>query len=320
MKLDTGSETLIRQYLLAALTEEEREQVEARLMVDNDFFQQINLIEDELVDEYLDQVLSPQERQRFEETFLGAPERQHKLRFAKALRVYTANTARVSALEVKRERAPWWQPILALLNPPRPILAYSLGTAVLALAVGGPWMLIRMAGQERRIEALQAQLQSGEASESRLRSQYEEQRAQTDRIAAQLQEEQVKWSSMKMAGGQGTRESRFPLANTLDMFLSPGMMRDASASQRLEIPKEISLVTLKLDLPENRFKTYKAVLLNDGLEILSRSRLRASESGSRIIVRLDLPASDLQTGDYEIQLSGAGQNDSDSYVLRVIKQ
>jgi uncharacterized coiled-coil protein SlyX len=309
MKLDTGSETLIRRYLLAALTEEERERVEARLMV-----------EDELVDEYLDQVLTPRERQRFEETFLGAPERQHKLRFAKALRAYAAKAARVGALEVKRERAPWWQPILTLLNPPRPILAYSLGTAVLILAIGGPWTLVRMAGLEHRIEALQSQQQSREAQVSSLHSQYVEQRAKTDRIAAQLRQEQEKWSAMESAAGKGTRESRFPLVNTLAMVLTPGMTRGANASQRLEIPKGVSLVTLKLDLPENRFKTYKAVLLNDGQEILSRSGLKASDSGSQIIVRLDVPASDLQSGDYAIQLFGAGQNDFDSYVLRVIKK
>jgi hypothetical protein len=320
MKLDAGSETLIRRYLLAAVTEDEREQIETRLMVDDDFFQQINLVEDELVDEYLDQVLSPGDRLRFEDIFLCAPERQHKLRFSKALRIYATNTAQAKASENRPEKAAWWQPILALLNPPRPVLAYSLATAVLSIAVGGPWTFIRISGLGNQIAALQAQQQNRDARESDLRSQYQEQRAKTDRIAAQLRKEKERWSALQATGGGRLTGARIPMVDTLSMLLSSGVTRDAQASQRLEIPKGATLVALKLDLPENRFKTYKAVLLSEGQEILSRSGLKASDSGSQILIRLEVPASDLRSGDYEIRLFGAGQNEFDSYVLQVIRK
>ena len=321
MKLEPSSEVLIRRYLLAAVTEEEREQVEARLMIDDDFFQQINLVEDELVDEYLDEVLSPKDRRGFEETFLCAPERQHKLRFARALRAYAGKAARVGALEGKREKAPWWQPILTLLNPPRPVLAYSLGAAVLSIAVGGPWTLIRIAGLERRIEALQAQQQSREVHESVPRAQYDELMVKTNQISAQLRQEQEKWSTAQSAGGKGSSESRTPLISTLALVLTPGMTRGAQSSQTLQIDRGTSLIVLKLDLPENRHKTYKAVLLHNGQEVLSRNGLRASESADQVIVRLELAASDLTSGDYQIRLFGSGPTDVfEAYGFRVTRK
>jgi hypothetical protein len=107
MKLDASSDLLIRRYLLSSVSEAEREQVETRLMTDDEFFQQINLVEDELVEQYLDHELSAADRARFEGTFLCAPERQHKLRFTKALRVYAAEAAKQRAAAVEPVVLPW---------------------------------------------------------------------------------------------------------------------------------------------------------------------------------------------------------------------
>lgn len=205
MKLDASSEVLIRRYLLGDISEEERDQVETRLMADDAFFQQVNLVEDDLIDEYLDQDLTPKDRKRFEVTFLCAPERQHKLRFAKALHTYVANAAvrRVPGPEPAID--PWWQPIADFLRLQRPALAYPLTAAMLLLLIGGPWTFVRIAGLESQITALK---QNRDAGESRLRSLYEDQRAKTDSLAAQLQQQQEKWAAAQAAGE--SRSGRVP--------------------------------------------------------------------------------------------------------------
>ncbi len=318
MKLDAQSEILIRRYLLGAVSETERDEVESRLMVDDDFFRQIDLAEDELIDDYLDRDLSPKDCRRFEETFLCAPERQHKLRFARALRTYATNAAKAAASDAKAKAAPWWQPILALLNPPRQVLVASLASAVITVLAGGPWTYLRITGLEQKIAALQSSRQD---EETRMRSLYEGQRAKTDQLAEQLRHEQAKWSAAQSGGGRLFADTRSAFANTLSVLLSPGLTRSADSARRLDIPKGTAIVRVKLDLPENPYATYTAVLLSEGQEILARKNLKASETPDRITISLDLPASDLPGGDYELRLFGTNQADHlQTYVLRIARR
>src|SRR5262249_22755091 len=52
-------------------------------------FEQLLMEEDELIDDYLQGMLSRQEKKRFEKIFLVLPERREKLDFARTLRQYT---------------------------------------------------------------------------------------------------------------------------------------------------------------------------------------------------------------------------------------
>jgi len=53
--------------------------------------------EDELIDQYLKDQLTPAESEAFENHFLRAPERQQKLRFAKALKKLVAEQSSADA-------------------------------------------------------------------------------------------------------------------------------------------------------------------------------------------------------------------------------
>ncbi len=314
MNIDANDEILIRRYLLGLISEAELENVESRVMTDDGFFQQINLVEDELIDEYLDGDLSSKDCRAFEDIFLRAPERQNKLRFARALHTYAANAARSAASEPQAQAVPWWQPVLALLTPPRNVLAFSLATAVVAILVGGPWAYLRIAGLEQRIAALQV---SRQEEAVRSLSLYQSQQVRTEQITTQLRRAQEELSAAQ-SGGARLSGPRVALSNTLSVLLIPGMTRSGGSGQRLEIPKNAAIVRVTLDLPENRFEAYTAVVLGDGQEILARKNLKASEKPDRITLRFDLPASDLSSGDYEIRLFGANQTDQfETYVLRV---
>jgi hypothetical protein len=78
----------IRRYLLGQLTDGAREDFEQELLVDEDLFEELQVVEDELNDAYLLGELPRDERAQFEQYFLAAPERQEKLRFARALNRY----------------------------------------------------------------------------------------------------------------------------------------------------------------------------------------------------------------------------------------
>ena len=88
LKSNTEERIATRQYLLGDLPPGSLRLLEERILGDKDFYEELLIAEDELVDEYLADRLSQAERHLFESHFLIAPERQHKVRFGGALRKY----------------------------------------------------------------------------------------------------------------------------------------------------------------------------------------------------------------------------------------
>ncbi len=83
----------IRRYLLGKLSDGDSEQIEQELLANDDLFEEILIVEEELADEYVAGKLGPEERADFERHFLATPERQQNLRFAQALNRYVTNRA-----------------------------------------------------------------------------------------------------------------------------------------------------------------------------------------------------------------------------------
>src|SRR6185436_11065760 len=100
MTLNRNDLIMIRQYLLGQLEEGQQQVIEQRLLTEDDLFEELEVAEDELSDEYVADELTPVDRKQFEQYFLSTPERQRELRFATDLRQYVAKkTARGEATE-----------------------------------------------------------------------------------------------------------------------------------------------------------------------------------------------------------------------------
>lgn len=74
----------IRDYLLGALLEKRREEIEQKFFEDDDFHLEVEIVEEELFDDYLQNNLPEPERRLFETHFLASPLRQKRLKFARA--------------------------------------------------------------------------------------------------------------------------------------------------------------------------------------------------------------------------------------------
>ena len=72
-------------YLLGQLPEEEHARIERALLEDEDAFQQLLALEDELFHDYAQGGLDPEQRRRFEERFLASEEGRRRLADARAL-------------------------------------------------------------------------------------------------------------------------------------------------------------------------------------------------------------------------------------------
>ncbi len=76
----------MRLYLLGELTEEEERQVELRLMSDAAYVEESEIIEEEIIEQYINGTLSREESNRIKQHFFKSSQRQSKLRFALALK------------------------------------------------------------------------------------------------------------------------------------------------------------------------------------------------------------------------------------------
>lgn len=89
MLVETHETAEIRKYLLGNIkVEDEMRKIEERLMFDDDYFEEILMQEEELIQDYVDGHLSADERRRFEKHFFISEERRSKIEFARALRRY----------------------------------------------------------------------------------------------------------------------------------------------------------------------------------------------------------------------------------------
>src|SRR6516225_4038746 len=93
MNQSSNDQETVRHYLLDQLQEPEQIAIEDRLLMDDAFFQRLEMIEDELIDDYVSGSMSETDRQAFVAHFLAAPERQKKLKFAQAMHRYAKGQA-----------------------------------------------------------------------------------------------------------------------------------------------------------------------------------------------------------------------------------
>jgi hypothetical protein len=92
-----NAEREIRDFLLGRLPAERREEVERRILVEDEFHLEIEIVENELLDDYVRERLVESERRLFELNFLASPLRRQRLKLARAFQD-KINAAAVPAL------------------------------------------------------------------------------------------------------------------------------------------------------------------------------------------------------------------------------
>jgi hypothetical protein len=145
LKPDIQPHEEIREYLLGRFASEDAAIVEERLLTDDALYQELLILEDELIDQYLAGQLTDFDKRSFEGHFLIPLERREKLRFAGNLKKYVSragadNSARAATATGPESTMPAVPPPVPKktfwpLTWKRPILSYSLAAAaVLVLA------------------------------------------------------------------------------------------------------------------------------------------------------------------------------------------
>ena len=124
----------IRRYLLGRLSDGAGEELEQNILTNTELFEELLVVEDELIDEYLAGKLDQDERASFEQHFLATPERHEQLRFARALNRYVTVAS-------QREAAAgsFWT---GSKSRPAFLFRMAAAVAVVALITGMVWFFL----------------------------------------------------------------------------------------------------------------------------------------------------------------------------------
>lgn len=133
-------EIVIRRYLLGDLNDKDREQVEMRLITDRDYKEEVLIVEEELLDDYVSDALVQRERDLFHNHYLSTPLQRQKLRIAQALDKYAAQGVAAPA-EVKGGR----RLVKKLSNVfrSRKLLMQLSWATLIFVVLGGTWWVFK---------------------------------------------------------------------------------------------------------------------------------------------------------------------------------
>jgi hypothetical protein len=320
MTEDVGNEISMKQYLLGELTESEQQELEQRLMTNDEYFEQLLIAEDELVDEYLQGTLSPREQEKFNDHFLCTPERREKLRFSRSLQRY------VSANAERPRTARAWLSFFDFLRAPYLIKGWSMATALLLLVLGGSWLSIRTQLLQQALEQARKEPSVPTAAQPEAQRQLAQLRERNDQLARELQEQQSQDAELKQElAALKTSPAARSTSSMVALALIPGVLRGMDGMKKVVIPTGANWVRVELGQVPGDYKTYRGVLQKDnGEEISSQTTPRIKRENGVEEVVLMVPSELLPRGDYVLKLSGMTASGSfeavSTYQFRVVQK
>jgi hypothetical protein len=262
--MDPDQGERMARYLLGQLPEQEQSDFESRYFADDNFFEELLTIEDDLRDAYVRGELSKADGEAFERRLLISSDQKHRQEFARTLCQYlnqSANQGRpISPLVVK------WKSLLRKLgNQPRLVLTPVISVALVLLIVGGWWLGHRSS-----------------------------QAPSTGAVASQGSGVQVPQVPL----GQQ------PETKIFAVVLTPGLVRGEEESKSIVIPPDVSKVRLEARFEGKYPRFQATLATVEGKELWSKGSLQAEafQGGKRIF--LEIPRSLLVSGDYILALRG----------------
>lgn len=295
----SNQEQTIERYLLGELPETERVLLEQQYFNDQQLFEQVVQVENELVDKYARGLLSQMTRERFEKHYLAHPQRRERARFAEALAV------KLGREEMVETREPWFRQLLTSLRGPR--LAWGLATAVLLFAVVAAWLFVDAKRLRQELARSESERVISEHRGRELEQQVTNEQLRSEGLADEL--ERLR-SEQEGTEPPATAEVKKPSTfATLVLSIAGTRSVDTGPPALLTIRNGTDQVRIQLNLRESDYSNYRAVLQSaGGAEIFSWNRLtpRANRAGATL--SLVLPARRLTPGDYILTLRGVSES------------
>ena len=133
MALSNHDQARIRQYLLGHLTEEEQQNIEERLMIEDDLFEELEISKGELIEEYCAGELTEPEHRWFGQHYLASAEGRQQHTFALALQCIKRPVLEPQPLTLFERLGAFlqkWRWAVAIGAPAALVIAIAIGLQV----------------------------------------------------------------------------------------------------------------------------------------------------------------------------------------------
>lgn len=296
------TEETIRKYFLGEMSEAEAEHLEESLIYDKNLFRQAEIIENEIIDDYLQKRLSKSEQHSFEKNYPITKSRQEKIRSAESFFHLLKETPPEGfAAETEKN---FWQSFFEAY-PFFKTFAFGVGAVVvLAAVIIGIW-LNRQNNQEiaSQPDVNQSPTSANENNVNRNIQNHGSNLGNTSNVKPDKSpEEPVKppkaapSPDAKPSSPTKIEEKAKPIFASFTLL--PGTLR-AGGEQTIKISSQTNKVILRLDLPENavKYQTYRATIKTaDGETVFTSSNLTS--------LNLIIPADKFRKETYIVFLEG----------------
>jgi hypothetical protein len=287
-------------YLLGDLSEDEKVRMEQAFFADNAKFDELELAEEELIDAYVRDSLSHEERRQFQRRLLGSPRLVERVHFAQVLADKVDSS--VEAEPVVKPAEPKPKRWLGFFTQ-QPAFGAAFATAALLL-VGGAMLLygwLRLRNESAQLASERATIQQRkdelEKQSNEQRSEVEQLRAELQRTQSQQAEDQRRIKELELA--QNTKApDRSSTGSILSFILTTTSLRSGSNENQFKVEANTSSVELTVPLETNEYRSYNATIKNvdSGVQI---QRPGLKPRSGKLVFRI--PA---RPGDYTIEVSG----------------
>lgn len=276
MELTENQREKIRRYLLGELLEPEQAALEDEYLNDDESFERMVAVENELVDGYARGRLTERERQQFEGHYLAHPDRRERADFARALRARLDQHAAAAA-----EPVSWRRKLLDLFQTDNWQLGMASAMAVGLLTLGiGSYFLLKRSGPG---------LQKVAVSET-----------PTPSVPAPPSVQPPVGAPSPAAP-----EKPRPVFASL-VFVAGGLRGEGdAATPQLNLSSDVDFARLQVRIRRLDYATYRASLRSAaGAEVWNQARIKSRVQGPEEIITLTIPANKLAAGDYILALRG----------------
>jgi len=319
---------MIVRYLLGELPEKQQVEIEDQAFQDQQYLQNILAVENDLIDEYVRGEIPLTKRQKFESHFLASAERRRKLEFARALAGVTSESETLPAVQIFRARTTsiYRNSLLAFIRSLKPAMAFSLAAVALVVFIGAALLIrdgIRLRSQ---LGQLQAERQTQEARRQQLEKEMANERARNEELVRQVERQQQEESAR--VPQREERKSVSPSTPSLVVALTllPGLSRGSNSVPSVVVSPAVRTVLLQVGVdPQDDYPHYRIeVHSQSGKQIWAQDKLSSRATRSRRVIVLNLPATLLEGGRYELSVKGTNaagtSEDIGYYYFEVLKK
>lgn len=265
--------TQLIKYLLGTLDEREEQAISLRIVEDKTFENEMLLAESELIESFLEKTLTPEETKLFYINFLINEERENQLKEIYLLKKYAADNSRQKKIaEIQKINSPGFVNKLKTFFSAnlKPVPA-TLAILIVALTIGAIW---RVLFTKPVVELTRLEQQYAEINRKDLRNS--------------------------------------PELTLSPVVLIPGALRSDDPSSKVETAKIGDKVFFRLGLlVEVTDKEFlKAEMVKDKKTIFTQNEARIYKNQNGQEVKLILPKSVLEKGQYQIKLENPNNENS----------